>query len=121
MTQPAATSWQTLLDDECSPPRSTPERRDYLKWLFFAVTRLQPAVLEAFMARGDEEAFARARVAFEAHARTLEAALSGRSCLIGEHPTAADVKVSTVLAWAESFGLLAPHAELAAYARRVCP
>jgi glutathione S-transferase len=121
MTQPAPTSWSTALDDEHSPPPSTPERRDYLKWLFFAVTRLQPAVLEAFIARGDDDAFARARTAFEAHARTLEEALADRSCLVGDQPTAADVKVSTVLAWAASFGLLAPEAKLAAYARRVCP
>jgi glutathione S-transferase len=121
MTQPAATSWTTLLDDEHSPPPSTPERRDCLKWLFFAVTRLQPAVLEAFMARGDEDAFARARVAFEAHARTLEEALSDRTCLVGDAPTGADVKVCAVLAWAASFGLLAPDAKLVAYARRVCP
>ncbi len=121
MTNTAPTSWPTLLDDDHAPPPSTPERRDYLKWLFFAVTRLQPAVLEALMARGDDEAFARARSSFETHARALEAALDGRAFLVGDVQTAADVKVAQVLVWAASVGVLPSDAPLAVYARRVCP
>ena len=120
MTQPALSPWSVVLDDEHAPPPSTPERREYLSWLFFAVTKLQPSVLEAFMSRDDAAAFAHARAAFESHARVVEDAIAARTHLVGEQPTAADVKVGTVLAWAASMGLLDRSPRLRDYAQRVC-
>jgi glutathione S-transferase len=119
--QPASSPWSVVLDDENAPPPSTPERREYLSWLFFAVTKLQPSVLEAFMARDDEDAFKHARTAFEAHARVVEEALASREHLVGQLMTAADVKVGTVLAWAAQMGLLDKSPRLRDYAQRVCP
>jgi glutathione S-transferase len=121
MASPAAANWSVVLDDENAPPSSTPERREYLGWLFFAVTKLQPAVLEAFMARGSPAAFKRARAAFDVHAKELERALSGRHVLVGEVATAADKKVASVLAWAASLGLLERYTRLRDHAHRFCP
>src|SRR5579859_6921263 len=83
MASPAGASWSVVLDDEHAPPSSTPERREYLSWLFFAVTKLQPAVLEVFMARGNAAATRRARAAFDVHAKEIEKALSSRQVLVG--------------------------------------
>jgi glutathione S-transferase len=121
MTQPASSQWSVVLDDEHAPPPSTPERREYLSWLFFAVTKLQPSVLEAFMVRDNASAFAHARAAFESHLHVLEEALAARSHLLGELRTAADVKVGAVLSWAASMGLLDCSPQLREYAKRVCP
>jgi glutathione S-transferase len=87
------------------------------------VTELAPTVLEAMIAaeRRDEAALATARQSFEAHACVLERALAQASHLLGEVRTAADVKVGSVLAWAQSLelGLVETHPLLAEYARRV--
>jgi glutathione S-transferase len=117
----ASSPWSVVLDDEHAPPPSTPERQEYLSWLFFAVTKLQPSVLEAFLVRDDADAFAHARAAFEAYARVVEDALAARSHLVGALRTAADVKVATVLVWAASMGLLDASPRLREYAKRVCP
>ena len=118
MTKTDSSVWTKLKVDEDAPPPSTPERRDYVRWLFFAVTKLQPSVLEAFIAKDDAPAFEKARQVFLGYARELETALEGRMHLLGETRTAADAKMGAVLAWAESIGLLPADAKLSAYARR---
>lgn len=118
MLKLASSAWPALLDDDDAPPPSTPERRDCVRWLYFAVTRLQPAVLDAFLVKDDAAAFAKARKAFLGHVRELEKALEGRLHLLGERPTPADAKMGEVLAWAQSLGLLPSGGKLAAYVRR---
>jgi glutathione S-transferase len=121
MASPAGASWSVVLDDEHAPPSSTPERREYLSWLFFAVTKLQPAVLEVFMCRGNSSATKRARAAFDVHAKEIEKALSRRQVLVGDVATAADKKIASVLAWAASLGLLERYPRLRDHAHRYCP
>jgi glutathione S-transferase len=117
------TSWSFVQDDDHAPPPGSEGRSSYLRWLFFAVTELQPTVLEAMIAseRCDEAALATARQSFEEHACVLERALEQASHLLGEVQTAADVKVGAILAWAQSLhlGLVEAHPLLAEYARRV--
>jgi glutathione S-transferase len=122
MLKPPA-SWSFVEEDDHAPPPGSEGRSSYLRWLFFAVTELAPTVLEAMIAaeRGDDAALATARQAFETHAQQLEGALAQASHLLGEVQTAADLKVGTILAWAQSLnlGLLEAHPLLADYARRV--
>jgi glutathione S-transferase len=122
MLKPPA-SWSFVQDDDHAPPPGSEGRSSYLRWLFFAVTELAPTVLEAMIAaeRRDEAALATARQAFETHARQLEETLAHASHLLGEVQTAADLKVGTILAWAQSLnlGLVEAHPLLADYARRV--
>ena len=122
MLKPPA-SWSFVQDDDHAPPPGSEGRASYLRWLFFAVTELAPTVLEAMIAseRRDEAALATARQAFEVHAKALEQTLAHTSHLLGEVQTAADVKVGTILAWAQSLGLglVEAHPLLADYAHRV--
>jgi glutathione S-transferase len=118
MTKLGASAGTTRLRHDDAPPPSSRERRDYVRWLYFAITKLQPCVLEALLVKDDARAFAKARENFLSHAREIEAALEGRAHLLGEKLTAADEKMAEVLAWAESLGLLGPGEKLRAYARR---
>jgi glutathione S-transferase len=122
MLKPPA-SWSFVQDDDHAPPPGSEGRTSYLRWLFFAVTELAPTVLEAMIAseRRDEAALATARQTFETHAKALEQTLANTSHLLGDVQTAADVKVGTILAWAQSLGLglVEAHPLLADYARRV--
>jgi glutathione S-transferase len=118
MQKLASSAWPNLLDDDDAPPPSTPERRDCVRWLYFAVTRLQPSVLEAFLARDDAPAFESARKTFLAHVREVERALEGRLHLLGDRPTPADAKMGAVLAWAQSLGLIGGEGKLAQYVKR---
>ncbi|HEY1690983.1 MAG TPA: hypothetical protein VGG39_02410 [Polyangiaceae bacterium] len=117
MLKLASSAWPGLLDDDAPPP-STPERRDCVRWLYFAVTKLHPAVLDAFLVKDDAAAFADARRVFLGHVRELETALAGRTHLLGERATPADAKMCEVLAWAQSIGLLGSEGKLSAYVRR---
>src|SRR5271166_4298072 len=73
--------WAAVLDERLAPPPGAPERADYVRWLVLAATALQPAVVEAMLARetGNEARLAMAREAFARHAGVVEHALDGRS------------------------------------------
>jgi len=112
--------WSLVLDEELTPSDER-QRPEYVQWLTYAAATLQPSVLEAMLveARGQSAALSRARSTFAEHARVVERALAGRSHLLGDELTAADVVVGRVLAWAVSLGLLERDSSLATYAARV--
>ncbi len=121
---PRRLPWAALLDSRLNPPPGTPERAEYVRWLVLATTALQPAVVEAMLARetGDADALASAREAFLRHADAVERALEanqGSGHLVGDSLTAADLVVGSVVSWAASLGLVDPSAKLAEYARKV--
>ena len=113
--------WSALLDDKLAPRPGAPERAEYVRWLVLATAALQPAVVEAMLARetGNDVALASAQEAFRRHAGVVERALDAKSHLIGDSLTAADVVVGSVLSWATAVGLLEPSAKMAEYAKRV--
>jgi glutathione S-transferase len=112
--------WSAVLDESLAPAPGAPERAEYVRWLVLATTALQPAVVEAVLARatGNEAALATAREALARHADAVERALDDKGHLIGDSMTAADLVVGSVLAWAATAGLMEPSTKVAEYARR---
>jgi glutathione S-transferase len=112
--------WSAVLDEKLAPAPGAPERAEYVRWLVLATTALQPAVVEAVLARatGNEAALATAREALARHTDAVERALDDKGHLIGDSLTAADLIVGSVLAWATSVGLVEPSTKVAEYARR---
>ena len=121
MTHRIRVPWAAVLDERLAPPAGAPHRADYVRWLVLATTALQPAVVEAMLARetGNEAALAMAKEAFARHAGAVERALDNKGHLIGDTVTAADLVVGSVLSWAASLGLIEPSAKVAEYARKV--
>jgi glutathione S-transferase len=114
--------WSAVLDERLAPPPGAPQRAEYVRWLVLATTALQPAVVEALLARetGNDAALAAATATFQRHAGVVERALDANSGhLIGDSLTAADLVIGAVVTWATSVGLLEPTAKMAEYARKV--
>jgi glutathione S-transferase len=116
--------WSAVLDERLAPPPGAPQRAEYVRWLVLATTALQPAVVEALLARetGNDAALEAATAAFQRHAGVVERALdanNGTGHLIGDSLTAADLVIGSVVAWATSVGLVEPSARVAEYARKV--
>jgi glutathione S-transferase len=109
-----------------APAPTAPERGQYFQWLFFGMATLEPPLADfAWHTRllpEDKRVPAvaeRARAALPQLFSVLEEALAGRSFLMGEQITAADVVVGSNVMWASAMGLLHTHANLSAYARRL--
>lgn len=111
---------------ELAPPPESPLRGLHYQWSVFAVATLDPLVAPAFSrgfrwpeqrrletATDDEhERFARAVAA-------LRVPLREAPFLLGDTFSTADVLVGSVLAWAQTVGLLRSASELEPYLRRL--
>ena len=106
-------------DRGLAPAIDAPERAAYLQWIFFAATQLEPP-LDLIFKNDDPAVKAKQAVEFHAAASVLDAALGdGRTFLLGDTFTAADIAIGSVLGWARAMGLLADHPTLVEYGRRV--
>ena len=93
-------------DMQLNWPLATHERGLVYQWTVFAMTELEPAVVEARRHREDDPARARAGVErFQAAAAAVEQALDGHEYLVGERFTVADLVCGAVLIFAKSAGL----------------
>jgi len=89
-----------------APVRSR-DRALVYQWSVFAMTELEPAILEfARHSDGDPERAAAGADRFGAGAAVLERALDGREFLVADHLTVADVVTGGVLGLAARRGLL---------------
>jgi glutathione S-transferase len=103
-----------------APPVGTPERARYYQWIHFAMCTLEPPAVAVFLNTIQRpEAERIPRVAEEGKhqlvsvVRVVDQALEGRSWIVGERLSTADVVLGTTLAWAQMMGLVgaeAPHA-----------
>jgi glutathione S-transferase len=95
------------LDKGLAPPLDSPLRGPYLQWMFFAQTTLEPPLIEYhFQGKDDSARAAAARAQFARAAKVVADAVEGRSFLVGDRFSAADVMVGGALGWARGFGLL---------------
>jgi glutathione S-transferase len=107
------------------PPPGTHERGQVYQWAFFAMTELEPAMVRAYGARrrteaeadpdADAAAEARLRKVFDA----LGAGLEGRSYLVGDRFTIADVVVGGVCESARTYDVLPDSPGVHAYLERL--
>ena len=88
-------------------PESEADRAHTLKWSFWAMTEVEPPLMQVMMNRvilppdkRDPKRAERGERALAAPLGVLEAALEGRDHLLGGEFSAADLNVASVLAWA---------------------
>jgi glutathione S-transferase len=94
--------------------------------MLYSMATLEPPVLAVFMntvmlpeAERSPAAVEKAKTQFADVARVLSAALTGRTYILGEQFSAADVMIGGMLAWAGFMGLLTDQPTLQAYVKRL--
>ena len=105
------------------PPLGSHDRALVYQWSVFAMTELEPAVLEAFSARRaeDDERLAAAASRFAERAAVVESALEGREYLVGDGFTVADLVCAAVLMFARRAELTEGLPRIGAYLERIEP
>src|SRR5262245_37715675 len=100
-------------EKKLAPPVGTAARGYYYQWIHFAMSTLEPPLLTIFLhtvmkPEGERlpQLVGPAREQLKAALAVLDHALTGRSFLVGDDLTAADVMVGSTLAWAQMLGLL---------------
>lgn len=101
-------------------PIGTPTRGQYLKWLFFGPSCIEPAILDRAFPRKDEASRGALGYGdFETVLDVLTKAVSAGTYILGEQFTAADVVIGSGLRWGMSFKLLPARPEFVAYVGRL--
>jgi glutathione S-transferase len=107
-------------DAQLNWPLGTHERGLVYQWTLFAMTELEPEIIEARRHREDDPARAQAGVErFQAAAAAVEHALDGREYLVGERFSVADLVCGAVLIFAKSAGLSDELPNIDAYLERL--
>jgi glutathione S-transferase len=113
-------------DKRLAPPVGTPARGLYYQWLVYAMATEEPPVLQVFLntvmlpeAERSAAAVEDARKKWANVAGVLTRSLSGRTFLLGEQFTAADVMIGSIVGWSGTLGLLAGFPELEDYSKRL--
>jgi len=113
-------------DKHLAPPLGSPARGYYYQWLIYSMATAEPAVLKVFLntvmlpeAKRSVAAADEGRAQWAAVARVLESALEGKSFLLGEQFSAADVMIGSIAGWASSMKLLEGFPQLQKYVARL--
>lgn len=101
-------------DKKLAPALNTPERAEYYRWIAFVA-----GPFESVITAKSEGHFAKPMSAgygtLDDVIRTIEAAVTGRKHLCGDHFTAADLLLSAYLSFYTMWKLLEPNPVFAAY------
>jgi glutathione S-transferase len=96
-----------------APSLGSPDRARYYQWIHFAMSGLEPPAVNVFLhTMGKPEAdrlpavVEESRRQLAAALRVTEAAVAGRSFIVGDRLTTADVMIGSTLAWAQMMGLI---------------
>jgi glutathione S-transferase len=107
-------------DAQLNWPLATHERALVYQWTVFAMTELEPAIIEARRHREDDPARAQAGVErFQAAAAAVEQALDGHEYLVGDRFSVADIVCGAVLIIANSAQLTDELPNIEAYIERL--
>jgi glutathione S-transferase len=103
------------------PPLGSHDRALVYQWSAFAMTELEPAVIEVLSARRaeDDERLATATSRFADRAGVVERALEGREYLVGVGFTVADLVLAAVLMFARRTELTEGLPRIGAYLERI--
>jgi len=109
-----------------APPVGTPARGLYYQWMVYCMATLEPPVLQVFLhtirlpeAERSAKIAGEGRQGFAVVAEVLNAVLAGRSYLLGEQFSAADVMIGSTLGWSQFMGLLEGRMVLQEYVQRL--
>lgn len=109
-----------------APAVGTPVRGLYYQWMVYSMATLEPPVLQVFLntvmlpeAQRSAAAAEAGRTTFADVARVLTQTLTGKTFLLGEQFSAADVMIGSTLGWSQFMGLLNGHPVLEAYVKRL--
>jgi glutathione S-transferase len=113
-------------EKKLAPEVGTPARGLYYQWMLYSMATLEPPVLAVFLntvmlpeAERSPAVVEQARATFATVGGVLSNALVGRTFILGEQFSAADVMIGSTLAWAGFMGLLADHPTLQGYVKRL--
>jgi glutathione S-transferase len=100
-------------DKRLAPPLGTPARGLYYQWIHYAMSGLEPPAVTIFQhtiqkpeAERIPALVTEAKKQLAASLRVVDRALAGRTNILGDQFTAADVMIGSTLAWAQMMGLL---------------
>ncbi|ASR44073.1 glutathione S-transferase [Xanthomonas citri pv. mangiferaeindicae] len=103
-------------DRQLAPPPGSPERGSYYRWLFFLA-----GPLESLLTAQETGALASARAAGYGNPddvmRTLEQAVTGRTFLVGERFSAADLYMTAMLGYYMQIGAMPSRPAFVEFAR----
>lgn len=103
-----------------SVPAGDPQRGPYLQWLFFNPSAIEPAMMDTKFPRNPPPPpTAIGYRDINALLDVIEGALNGKTFLMGDQFTAADVVTGAGLRWGMLFGLIPQRAPIAAYVKRL--
>jgi glutathione S-transferase len=101
-------------------PLGTHERGLVYQWTLYAMTELEPAILEARIYREKDPARAQAGVErFGPAAAVIEEALTSQKWLVGDRFSVADLTLGAVLIYANGAGLIEGLPNVQAYVERL--
>lgn len=100
----------TLCDGKFSVPHESDQRAEYLQWLFYLSSTVQPEVMLQFHPENYFDDSSTQKQLQQASLNrldkiwpVLEARYNSSTWMFGKHPTAVDFSVATVLMWPEPF------------------
>lgn len=101
-------------------PVGDPQRGEFLKWLFFAPSCIEPAVLDVAFPRKEKAPRGAAGYGdFDTVMNVVADAVRDGPYILGERFTAADVVIGSQLGWGQSFGVVPKREEFNSYLARL--
>jgi glutathione S-transferase len=113
-------------EKKLAPAVGTPARGLYYQWVVYTMATMEPPILQVFMhslrlpeAERQPQVAQEGRDKFEHVAAVVSKALEGRSYLLADQFSAADVMVGSTLGWSSFMGLLEGFPVLQAYTQQL--
>jgi glutathione S-transferase len=114
-------------DKRLAPPVGTPARGRYYQWIHYAMSGLEPPLVTLFVhtvMRPEKDRIPalveEAKVQLTAALNVLDQALTGRTTIVGDGFTAADVMIASTVGWARMMNFIGKEQpNVAAYLDRM--
>jgi glutathione S-transferase len=102
-----------------APPIGDKRRGDYLKWLFYGPSCLEPAMIDKALNRPPAPRSTAGWADYDTVIEVLRSAVGAREYLLGEQFTAADVVIGSGLRWGMLFKMFPELPEFVTYVDRL--
>jgi glutathione S-transferase len=102
-----------------APPIGDKRRGEYLKWLFYGPSCLEPAMIDKALGRPPAPRSTAGWADYDTVIEVLRNGISGREYLLGEQFSAADVVIGSGLRWGMLFKMIPELPEFTTYVGRL--